>query len=96
MARVGSKRKSIVLRILLLAFVVFSIVSLNDLLVELTSTEREKETKEAILAEKNLEIEELSPLLESGNERMLIEKAARERLGYYYPDEEVYVDLSGQ
>lgn len=96
MAGGGKKRKSVILRLLLLVFVVYSIISLNGLLVDLTSINREKEDREALLAEKNLQIDEYTELLKSGNERKLIEKTARERLGYYYPNEEVYADLSGQ
>jgi cell division protein FtsB len=40
--------------------------------------------------------EEILYLLDSGNEKDLIEKAARERLGYYYPDEVSYQDISGK
>ena len=34
-------------------------------------------------------------LLETGDEKELIERAARERLGYVYPDEQVFIDPSG-
>jgi cell division protein DivIC len=96
MAYTGKKRKSIIFRILFLAFTVYIIISLTSLQVQLIGLKRELNSKTAYYNELNLEIEETLHLLDSGNETEFIEKAARERLGYYYPDEEVYIDISGQ
>jgi len=96
MAYTGKKHKSIIFRILFLAFVVYIIISLTGLQVELIGRKRELNSLTARYNEINLEIEEALHLLESGNETELIEKTARERLGYYYPDEEVHIDISGQ
>ncbi|MGI6280413.1 MAG: FtsB family cell division protein, partial [Acutalibacteraceae bacterium] len=62
--------------------------SLNDSITEL------KSLKAQLSAEKN-EVEELKAILESDSDKPLIEKAARERLGYIYSDEQVFVDISG-
>ncbi len=83
-------RRSIILRLLLLAFTVYIIISLTDLQIQLIGLKRELGQKTAELNEINLEIDEVLHLLDSGNERELIEKTARERLGYFYPDEEIY------
>ena len=64
--------------------------------MQLTNHRRDLAEKQSTLEAKNLEVSELERLLESGTESQLIERAARERLGYVYPDEQVYVDLSGQ
>lgn len=96
MARSGGKRKSVILRILLLVFSVYIIISMTNLQIQLIDRTRELKSGEALLEAKNLQIEELVRLLDSGTEAELIEKAARERLGYVYPEEQVYVDLSGQ
>lgn len=96
MSGASKGRKSIILRILLLVFSVYIIISLTNLQVQLIERKKELKSGEAVLEAKNLQISELVRLLDSGNEAELIEKAARERLGYVYPDEQVYVDLSGQ
>ena len=96
MARVTAKRKSVLLRILLLVFSVYIIISLTNLQMQLIERKRELKSGEALLAAKELQTDELLRLLDSGTEAELIEKAARERLGYVYPDEQVFVDLSGQ
>ena len=96
MASTGKNRKSIIFRILFLAFTVYIIISLTSLQVQLIGLKRELNSKTAHYNELNLEIEEALHLLDSGNETELIEKTARERLGYYYPDEEIHIDISGQ
>lgn len=96
MAYTGKKRKSIIFRILFLAFTVFIIIAFTKLQVDLIGSQRTLNAKTDHLNELNLEIQEALYLLDSGNETELIEKAARERLGYYYPDEDVYIDISGQ
>ena len=96
MAYTGKKRKSIIFRIIFLAFTVYIIISLTSLQVQLIGLKRELNSKTAHYNELNLEIEEALHLLDSGNETELIEKTARERLGYYYPDEEILIDISGQ
>ena len=96
MAYTGKKRKSIIFRIIFLAFTVYIIISLTSLQVQLIGLKRELNSKTARYNELNLEIEEALHLLDTGNETELIEKTARERLGYYYPDEEVHIDISGQ
>lgn len=96
MAYTGKKRKSIIFRIIFLAFTIYIIISLTSLQVQLIGLKRELNSKTAHYNELNLEIEEALHLLDSGNETELIEKTARERLGYYYPDEEVHIDISGQ
>lgn len=96
MIAVKKRRKSVILRLLLLAFSVYILISLINYQVQLTNHRRDLAEKQSTLEAKNLEVSELERLLEIGTESQLIERAARERLGYVYPDEQVYVDLSGQ
>ena len=87
--------KSIILRIMILgvcAYMVFTFAGLwktwND------SAKQLNELKAQYSAEKN-DIEELKALLEDGSKTKIIEMAARERLGYVYPDEQIFIDISG-
>jgi len=45
---------------------------------------------------KQTEIDELEKLLDNGSHAELIERAARERLGYVYSDEQIFIDISGK
>ena len=48
----------------------------------------------SLVADTEITIGEYKELLSEGNEAKIIEKAARERLGYVFEDEQVYVDIS--
>lgn len=87
--------KSILLRLAVLAFAVYMIISLTSLWSQLVVSKKELGELEKDAKERELKISELSRLLEDGDETEIIEKAARERLGYVYADEQVYVDISG-
>lgn len=95
MATEKKARKSILLRLAVLAFAVYMIISLTSLWSQLVAGQKELALLESDAKERELRIAELTRLVEDGDEAELIEKAARERLGYVYADEQVYVDISG-
>ena len=87
--------KSYFVRFLVLGVCVYLVATLTSLL----STLNESKSRLALLeeqyaAEKNT-IEELRTMLENDEDYAIIEKAARERLGYVYSDEQVFIDISG-
>ena len=87
--------KSILLRLMILGVCVYMIATLSGLWNTLNKSRKELDTlKEQYAAEQN-DIEELRAILKDGSESKIIEKAARERLGYVYPDEQVFIDISG-
>lgn len=87
--------KSILLRLMILGVCVYMIATLSGLWNTLNKSRKELDSlKEQYAAEQN-DIEELRAMLEDGSESKIIEKAARERLGYIYPDEQVFIDISG-
>lgn len=87
--------KSILLRLMILGVFVYMIATLSGLWNTLNKSRKELDAlKEQYAAEQN-DIEELRAMLEDGSESKIIEKAARERLGYIYPDEQVFIDISG-
>ena len=63
MAYTGKKRKSIIFRIIFLAFTIYIIISLTSLQVQLIGLKRELNSKTAHYNELNLEIEEALHLL---------------------------------
>lgn len=89
------KNKSILLRIMILGVCVYMLATLSDLWNTLNESRKELDALNSqYLAEQN-DIEALRAMLEDGSEAKIIEKAARERLGYVYPDEQVFIDISG-
>ena len=89
------KNKSIMLRVLILGVCVYMIATLSGLWNTLNQSRKELEELKAQYAEEQNDIEELRTMLEDGSQSQIIEKAARERLGFVYPDEQVFIDISG-
>ena len=89
------KQKSILLRLFILFVCGYFAVTLGSLWGKLNDSVEELEDLRAQLAEEENEVEELREVLNADSNIPLIEKAARERLGYIYSDEQVFVDISG-
>jgi cell division protein FtsB len=89
------KNKSIILRVLILGVCVYMIATLSGLWNTLSQSRKELEALKAQYAQEQNDIEELRSMLEDGSQSQIIEKAARERLGFVYPDEQVFIDISG-
>lgn len=85
---------SVILRVAIFGFAVYMIVTLCGLWSNLLEKQNELKAAEEKKDKLNAEIVGLVELLE-GSESKIIEKAARERLGYVYAEEQVYIDNSG-
>lgn len=95
MKKARKKRRSVILRLALLIFSVYVLFSIGHLQMMLLDGKKELNRLQQMKTEKTQKINELVGLLENGTESDFIEKAARERLGYVFSDEKVYIDLSG-
>ncbi len=89
------RRKSIILRLLVLGvagYMIFTVVGLYTTLAEdkrrLAESEKQRDSLQ-------VQVDEIRALLDDGSQSELIERAARERLGYVFADEEIYIDISG-
>lgn len=92
----GTKRQSsIILRVVLLLFAVWMIYYLGSLIKDYTTLQKEYDATLARRDELALEVQQKANMLENGNDADFIERAAREKLGYVYPDEHKYIDISG-
>lgn len=80
---------------MILGVFVYMIATLSGLWNTLNESYRQlAELEDQYAAEQN-DIAELKAILAEGSESKIIEKSARERLGYVYPDEQVFIDISG-
>ncbi len=89
------RKKSVIVRLIVLGVSVYMVATFIGLGNEFA---RDKETLTQLIGERDalkLENDELKALLESDSHAAIIEKAARERLGFVYSDEEIYIDISG-
>lgn len=94
MKAVKKKRKSILLRIAVFALAVYLVGSLVNLQLQISAKENELDDVNQQLREQTLKNEDLSALLDSGEDPEYIERMARE-MGYVYPDEQVIVAING-
>ena len=86
---------SLFVKLLLLAFILYSIYSLVQMYTGLAKSSQLLAEKRESEQELTLRNQELEKLLEEGNQGDMIERAARSKLGYAYSDEKVYTDISG-
>lgn len=80
---------------MILGVCVYMLATLSVLWNTLNESRKELDALKAQYATEQNDIDELRAMLEDGSEAKIIEKAARERLGYVYPDEQVFIDISG-
>ena len=63
--------------------------------VSISSKQQALASVQQQLVQQQAENEELERVLTSGSEEEIVERVARDRLGYARPDERVFVDVSG-
>ncbi len=87
--------KNIVYKFAVIAFLIYGLVSIVSLNLDVASKEQELEdlNEQVMLLEQQNNEALLQSELEENND--YIEKVAREKLGYAYPNERIYVDISG-
>ena len=88
-------KRSIFVRLLVIGVSVYMIATLTGLWKELNEGRNKLAALQQEYAQKQADIDDLRSILSDGSQADLIEKAARDRLGYVYADEEVYIDVSG-
>lgn len=89
------RKKSVIVRLIVLVVAVYMVATLINLGNEFTESRAQLAELEKQRDLEKIQIEELKALLDSDSHSAIIEKAARERLGYVYSDEEIYIDISG-
>lgn len=91
------RKRSIILRIALLAFAVYIVASIVNQQIQIGQKKQELSMVSQQLNAQNLKNEELKTALETGttNSDEFIERKAREELNYVKPNERVFVNIAG-
>lgn len=89
-------KSSILLKIALLIFVVYLIYSVSSLQLTLSDKKDQLASLQEEHASLEMKNERLENLIKGGSEGDYIERIARQRLGYAYADEDIFVDASGK
>lgn len=91
----GKRKVSILHKILIAAFCLALFLSIGKLCKELALKKAEYSSIQDQIVETQANVNEYEHILANGTKEEIIEKAARERLGYVFADEQVYKDISG-
>ena len=95
MKRKTKRDRSIILRLFVIGACAYFAVTLSMLWRSLNQSKKELELlRHQYKSEQNY-IDEMKSILDSEDDTPIIEKAARERLGYIYSDEHIFIDISG-
>ncbi len=95
MKRKTKQRRSFILKILILGVCVYMIATLANLWTTLKASEAELNSLEVKYSETQNDVKELKAMLKDESNTKITEKAVRERLGYIYSGEQVFIDVSG-
>ena len=91
----GKAQKSLVLRVLVFAFLVYAAVVLVDMQVNIADNRRQLEELTVQREQMRLVNKEIERELASDIDQDYIERIAREKLDFVDPDEQVFIDISG-
>ena len=64
--------------------------------VDMAAKQKELQDLENQLEQQRQQNDELERVLESGSDQEIIERVARDKLGYAKPNERVFIDVTGQ
>ena len=64
--------------------------------VDIAAKQKELQDLETQLEQQRQQNDELERVLESGSDAEIIERVARDKLGYAKPNERVFIDVTGQ
>ena len=92
MARRKRTQKHTILRVAFLAFTVYVVVSFTIMQIDIAKRKEELASVQSELKEQEYIKSEITDILNSGENTEYIMKIAREKLGFAFQEEEIYVD----
>ena len=90
------KRVGLITKVLIAAFAIYAACTLVNLQLRINAANAEQQMLSAQLNEQKLINAELNDAISGENQEEYIAQIARESLGYIYPGEQVYVDISSK
>ena len=90
------KRVSIAIKLFVVLFALYSAVQLVGLQVKINAKKQEQEDLKLQLEPQKTENDKLEDMLEAGYDEDYIAALAREKFGYGYSGEQVYIDQSSK
>ena len=88
--------KKIIVIVALAVFILYILVSVITINIDIKKRKTELAQLNEQLETQQILNSELSDMIDSGEVEDYLVRIAREKYGYVFPDEEVYVDISGK
>ena len=95
MAKAPAKKKNLMFRLSTLLFTLYVVFSLVQIQGEIQESRELLAQLEQQNEEQRIANKELERILSDGTQEEYIERIAREKLGFAYPEEQVLIDISG-
>ncbi len=89
------RRSNILVRIAILCIITYAALALIGTQVQVSAKRRQLKALEADIQRQELLNAEAARLLSLGDDEKYIERIARDKLGFAYPDERIFIDRSG-
>ena len=90
------QKASLLPRISVICFVTYVAVTLVNMQLDVTAKRRELILLQQSVEQQKLENKETERMLQMGENREYIERIARDKLEFAYPDEKIIIDVSGK
>ena len=90
------KRVGLLTKVLIAIFAIYAACTLVDLQLRINAANAEQEELQSQLEVHKLTCAELNDAISGEDQEEYIAQIARESLGYTYPGEQVYVDISSK
>ncbi|MGN0172887.1 MAG: septum formation initiator family protein [Acutalibacteraceae bacterium] len=94
-SKTSNVRKRIVFKVAILLLAFYLVYSMISLQTELVAERKVLSQAQEKISSYKVSNKELQDLLKNGSQQELVEKAARDKLGFVYANEEIYEDIKG-
>ena len=95
MAKTSARRKNTFFKLSILLFTLYLVISLVQLQGRISASREELAQLQAANEEQRIANKDLERILADGTQDDYIQRIAREKLGFAYPEEQVLIDISG-
>jgi cell division protein FtsB len=95
-AKKKRRKKSLWFRLAMFSFIVYAVFVLVDLQIDIVARRSQLEQLKIKCEEQRLLNKEMQRLLTLGDDASYIERMAKGKLGFAYPDERIFIDTSGK
>ncbi|MEG1996456.1 MAG: septum formation initiator family protein [Oscillospiraceae bacterium] len=89
-------KKSKIIKFAIFAFVVYVVVSIVIMQMDISKRKEQLASVMQEQEEQSIVNEDLKNILNSGDEKEYIMRIAREKFGFVFPDERVFMDTTGE